>query len=159
MIKNNFTKLNNLVKHYNTSSVVQSNIIHMFKGDIGATNHYVAPIAQSTLINITPNNTVNVTLADNSNIKSTYTGHLNIPQLSNTATSAHILLALKDTSLLLLGQLANDDCHILLNKQTLKVFKNFKLILQGFRNRQDGIWDVPIPSITNEQTKSLQQQT
>ena len=108
MIKNNCTKLNNLVKHYNSSSVAQSNILHMFKGGSGATNHYVAPIAQSTLTNITPNNIVNVTLPDNLNIKSTYTGHLNIPQLSNTATSAHILPALKDTSLLLLRRLADD---------------------------------------------------
>ena len=34
---------------------------------------------------------------------------------------------------------------ILLNKTYLKLFKNFDLILQGFRNKFDGLWDIPFP--------------
>lgn len=34
---------------------------------------------------------------------------------------------------------------ILLNKQHLHVFKNFNEILRGYRNKIDGLWDVPIP--------------
>ena len=44
-----------------------------------------------------------------------------------------------------LGQLADDGCVIFLNKAYLKVFKNFDLILQGFRNKSDGLWDIPFP--------------
>ena len=134
MIKHNLTKLNNLVNYYTSpSSVVQQiNSSHIFKGDSGATNHYVAPTSKSTLKNVTPNTKITVPLPDSTNIHSTYTGNINIPQLSNAATTAHILPAFKDTSLILLGQLADDGCQILLNKTTLNVFKNFELILQGF---------------------------
>ena len=65
--------------------------------------------------------------------------------MSSTATTAQILPGLSDTSLLLLGQLADDGCLILLSKQFLKVFKFFELILQGFRNKKDGLWDIPLP--------------
>ena len=158
MIKYNITKLNNLVNNnYNSSSVVQpTNKFHIFKGDSGATNHYVAPSSKSTLKNVVQNNEINVTLPDNSNIQSTHTGNINIPKLSNTATTAHILPALKDTSLISLGQLADDGCQILLDKATLHVFKNFELILQGFRNRKDGLWDIPIPSIPTNKSSTLQ---
>ncbi len=65
--------------------------------------------------------------------------------MSSTDTTAQILPGLSDTSLLLLGQLADDGCLILLSKQFLKVFKFFELILQGFRNKKDGLWDIPPP--------------
>ena len=129
------------------SSVVQSQIKspHIFKGDSGATNHYVAPSAAPVLQNIRTNSSVDVMLPDNTLLTSTHSGNFSLPSLSSAATTAHILPGLSDTSLLSLGQLADDGCLILLNKRFLKVFKNFELILQGFRNKTDGLWDIPIP--------------
>ena len=44
-----------------------------------------------------------------------------------------------------MGQLADDGCKIILNKNTLNVYKNYKNILTGFRNKHDGLWDIPLP--------------
>ena len=44
-----------------------------------------------------------------------------------------------------LGQLADDGCVILLTKNHLNMFKNFESILQGVRNKTDGLWDIPFP--------------
>ena len=54
---------------------------------------------------------------------------LNIPQILPSAKTAHILPGLNNTSLLSLGQLADDGCIILLDKHYLNVFKIFDIIL------------------------------
>ena len=130
MIDNNLTKLNNLLKNYNFSSVVHTDLpnMHIFKGESGATNHYLSPLVSNTLKNIHLNRNINVTVPDNTNISSTHTGQLNIPMLTDKATAAHILPDLKNTSLISSGQLADDGCNILLNKHTMNVFKYFDLI-------------------------------
>jgi hypothetical protein len=55
-----------------------------------------------------------------------------------------ILPNLKSSSLISLGQLCDDDCHIILNKENLTAIKNDKIILKGVRNPTDGLWDIPV---------------
>ena len=86
-----------------------------------------------------------VYLPNKESITSTESGHLPIPHISPTSTKAHILPGLKSASLISLGQLCNNDCIIHLTKKTLHVFKHKKLILTGYRNLNDGLWDVPLP--------------
>ena len=77
-------------------------------------------------------------------IQATSTGQLQLhPDLSSHAQKAHLLPNL-GTSLLSLGQLADNGCVILLDKSQLDVFKNFKLLLKGTRNLRDGLWDIPL---------------
>ena len=57
-------------------------------------------------------------------------------------------------SLLSLGQLCDDGCMAVLNKQNIAIYKNNIKILQGHRNLVDGLWDIKIPGI--ESTSSLQ---
>ena len=155
---------------YNSSVVHPSSHQIIFKGDSGATNHYVTPAAASVLKNLRTNTSINVTLPDSNTICSTHSGIIDIPKLSTSATTAHVLPELSNTSLISLGQLADDGCLILLNNKFLKVFKNFELIFQGFRNKTDGLWDIPIPQSqpkfshktnvltnTNQLTKTLVQ--
>ena len=79
-------------------------------------------------------------------IQTTHTGKLPFnPQLSNIAITANVLPSLKSASLILLGQLCNDDCNISLDKRAIKVYKNNKKILQGPRNYTYGLWDINIP--------------
>ena len=159
MIKNNIAKLTNLDHLLFPPSVVHNfhNKIPILKGDSGATNHYVAPNDVSLLTNVRNNSSINVSLPNGSILESTKTGTLPFANLSSTATEAHILPGLSNTSLLSLGQLADDGCIILLTKTHLKVLKNFETILTGFRNKQDGLWDVPFPSTTLQ--SSIQQPT
>ena len=84
------------------------------------------------LTNLQNNTNIHVQLPDSTTLSSTtHTGILNIPQLSTTARTAHLLPGLQNTSLMSLGQLADDGCVILLTKNHLNVFKNFESILQG----------------------------
>ena len=51
---------------------------------------------------------------------------------------------LKSSSLLSLGQLCDDGCDVILNKGKLYAVKNKEVILQGFRNTTDSLWDIPV---------------
>ena len=137
------------------SSVVHKNhkITHIAKGDSGASQHYIANADKHLLTNITESDAQDVLLPNNQNITSTTTGILPLnPQLSPKACTANILPQLH-TSLISLGQLADDNCTIILNKKFLFVLKNFKCILSGHRNITDGLWDIPLhnPSYINTQ--------
>ncbi len=115
----------------------------ILKCDSGGTNHYLSTASISTLQNIQQNTAVQVSLPGNTILQLTHTGNLPLKHLSNVATKAQILPGLHNNSLLSLGQLADDGCMILLSQKYMHVFKNFELILKGFRNNIDGLWDVP----------------
>ena len=100
---------------------------------------------KAILLNIIHQLGPTVYLPNNDNITSTAHGHLPLPELSSASTKTHILPDLQNSSLLSLGQLCDDNCIIHLTKQHLHVFKNNELILTGFRNKNDGLWDVPLP--------------
>ena len=51
---------------------------------------------------------------------------------------------LKNSSLISLGQFADDDYTILLDKEKLIAAKYKEIALQGIRNKLDGLWDIPI---------------
>ena len=128
----------------------------ILKGDSGATNHYISSTSISALRHIKQNNGVKVSLPDNTILQSTHTGNLPLKHLSTAATTAHILPGLQNNSLLSLGQLGDDGCMILLSRQYMHVFKIFELILKGFRNNIDGLWDVPLQLHPNDKPNYCQ---
>jgi hypothetical protein len=76
---------------------------------------------------------------------STITGSLPLHNsLSKNATTAHAFKDLKSASLISLGQLCDDNCQVQLDKDSLQVYKNDVLILQGHSNRANGLWDIPL---------------
>ena len=88
---------------------------------------------------------IKVTLPNAEAIHSNLKGELSLsPELSAKAQSAIVLLQLKISSLLSLGQLCDDDCNINLNKNTLIVIKDNKIIMNGTKNKSYGLWDMPI---------------
>ena len=58
---------------------------------------------------------------------------------------------MQSSSLISVSQLYDNDCDIILNKQSLKVYKENKVILKGIRNTKDRLWDIPIKSIGQEE--------
>ena len=68
------------------------------------------------------------------------------PELSSKAKQALVLPHLKSSSLISLGQLCDDNCNISLDKKDMLVYKDKKLIMRGYRNKSDGLWDIPIKS-------------
>ena len=67
--------------------------------------------------------------------------------LSENARTAIVLPSLTSSSLVSLGQLCDDGCNVSLDKAKSQVHKDSKLILEGHRNKADGLWDMPITSI------------
>ena len=119
------------------------------KADSGASKNYFPASYADVLLNVKNTNGPTVHLADDSTIHATQTGLLPLsPALSNKAKSTCVFEDLK-TPLLSLGQLCDDGCEIHLDSKKLVAFKDNKIILNGERNTQDGLWDVPIPQQPN----------
>ena len=55
-----------------------------------------------------------------------------------------VLPELKSSSLISLGQLCDNNCTVILTKTKLVVFKENAIVLQGFCNPSDGLWDIPL---------------
>ena len=84
-----------------------------------------------------------VQLSDSTNIGVTHQGILLLSYvLSNAVKTAQVLPNLSKSSLLSIGQLCNDNCWGLFNKNDLLIFKKKQLILKGKGNLMDGLWDV-----------------
>ena len=47
-----------------------------------------------------------------------------------------------------MGQLCDDDCLVVLSKKKLAAVKDNKIVLEGTRNKKDGLWDIPIYKTT-----------
>ena len=117
--------------------------------------HYLLPIHEHLLQSKTSSSGPSVLLLNNNVVQATTTGILPISNaLTSTAQTAHVIPALH-TSLLSLGQLADDDCAILRNKCYLAVFKHFKCILTGTHNATDGLWDIPLHQLIRQSTNRM----
>ena len=55
---------------------------------------------------------------------------------------------LRSSSLIYLGQLADDNCKIYLDKNNLVSTKNDNIVLTGQRNSIDGLWNIPVQKST-----------
>ena len=112
--------------------------------DSGCSNHYV--MLKTPIINkqvaTTP---IKVLQPNGTSMISTHTCDLPLASLTPTACRGHIIPALTSGALLSLGQLCDDNCHVILKKHTIKIYKGEKLILAGDRDFTTGMWIVNIP--------------
>ena len=153
----------NLKSNLNSKNIFSSSIVHYLnnvscayaKGDSGATNHYFTQKDAKYLSNLQPTTMgLTVQLPNADCIPTTAKGTLPLnAKLPTSATTTYVLPQLQ-TSLISLGQLADTGCHIHLNKDTLKVYHNFKRILTGHRNKSDGLWDIPLLPQNRNVTKT-----
>ena len=135
------------LKH--TTTISYNNEMCVAKGDTGASHHYWMKKDDKILKNLTKIDGLRVQLPNNELISATVQGELPLSKyLSPTAKRAMVLPKLKSSNLISIGQLCDDGCSIILNKSKLLAFKNNKIILKGTRNRNDGLWDIPIPKAT-----------
>ena len=70
---------------------------------------------------------------------------MNLPTLSSAAKVGHVIPNLSSASLLSIGQLCDDDCLALFNKEKVFIFQQNKLILKGKRKHSNGMWTDPVP--------------
>ena len=123
------------------------------KADTGASNHYWRQKDTEILNKLTKKPGPSVQLPNSEIIHTTATGVVPLSKaLSEAARNTMILPKLTSASLISLGQLCDDNCDIILNKNEMCAYKNNKIILKGYRNHKDGLWDIPIKktSITSK---------
>ena len=112
---------NENVTNYTTSicnNVYSSSDVVIAKGDSAATNNYWKKEDENFLFSPSPFVGPSVTLPDGTTIRSTTMGYLPLSnQLSSKAKKATVLPNLKSSSLISLGQIADDDCTILLDQK------------------------------------------
>ena len=118
----------------------------MAKADSGASTHSFSSTSVQCLHNIKPLiNGPNVKLPDGTSIIPDQTGQLSLHGVSTKGNKVHIHKNLKNTALISVGQLCDDGCTATFDKNSLKISKNNNLVLQGYRNKSDGLWDIPLP--------------
>ena len=62
------------------------------------------------------------------------------------ATKTLVLPHLQNKSLLLIGQLCDDDCTTIFTKMHVHILKNNDIILRDNRKMTDNIWDISLPT-------------
>ena len=138
-------------KHFNTpmSAIQKPGVTFssvVAKADSGASCHYFRPqdapiLRQVQHIQTSPT----VQLPDDTTITGNKKGLLPLSSsLSNCAKTAHIFPHLKSASLVSLGQLCDNDCVVILNKNEIIVKKKNKTVLKGHHNFTDGLWDISL---------------
>ena len=128
------------------------------KADTGASGHFIShkDINKKGLINVRKTIAPKTVLLPNSEtISSTYEAQLNLPNINLKAKEATIFPKLTSSSLLSVGKLCDDDCKAIFTKEKMEVIKNKKIVLEGIRNKQDGLWDVEIPQSTKTTSTSV----
>lgn len=76
-------------------------------------------------------------------IRSSHAVHLNIEGLPRIATKAHALPGLQH-ALISIGQLCDHGCHATFTNDKCNIHRNDRLILTGPRDRQTGLWKIPL---------------
>ena len=118
--------------------------------------HHIQQQDIDCLTNVTKKNGPTVYLTNIEAIQTTHVGLLpHNKSLSKIATTANVLPNLQSASLISLGQLCDDNCDVTLNKTLIKVLKNNQNFLQGERNHNNGLWDIPIPISIQPKQQSM----
>ena len=129
-----------LIKKSSYADIVKAKL------DSGASRHYLRSEDRRVLVNIRPLlNGPHVILPDQSTIQAKESGQLPLPHVSTHAKEAKVFQDLKSSSLLSLGQLCDDGCKAILDKEKVTVTKGKNIVLKGVRNPRDGLWDVSLP--------------
>lgn len=109
-----------------TSTIINDTYL---KADTGASKNFIREQDQHFLQNIKQlRNGLSAKLPNNQCITPTSTGNLSLnPTLSTTAQSALVYPALKNLSLLSIGQLCDDDCLAVFHTKNYGLLKTNKL--------------------------------
>ena len=122
------------------------------KADTGATRTYFRPEDAHILDDVEPVlNGPRVNLPNSQIIQANLRGKVpQLKRLGNDASEAHVFEHLKNALLVSIGQLCDQDCIAVFDKQKLHIFRHGELVLDGVRNHVDGLWDIVFnPTLKN----------
>ena len=138
------------------STCTLNNLSAIAKLDSGATRHLFKTTHSNHLNDITMTTTSNqIILPNNEIIKAKQKGFLNLhPTISKKASETLIVSNLLNESLLSVGQLCDDGCCVCFDNNGVNVIKNETIIMNGRRNKTDGLWDVPLDRMQGNSKKT-----
>ena len=89
-------------------------------------------------------------------MNSTKTGNVPLSgNLSLHAKKAQHFYGLHSASLISLGQLCDNDCIAILDKNKINILKYSKLMLKGHQNKSDGLWYIPISKTSRHRSHGI----
>ena len=110
--------------------------------DSGCTHTYLTDKAK-TKTKKKQHKQVRVTLPDATVLESSHECELDLP-LPKAATSAYTIPGMKNHSLMSLTQLCNAGCKIMMDKEKLAVIYNGIVVMNGIKNKRNGLWYLPV---------------
>ena len=110
--------------------------------DSGASGHYLAVKNKPEKI-WKAKIPITVKLPNGERLQNTHECHLNIPLLNTSAKLARIFPGIQH-SLLSLGQLCDGGCKIHLDAKIVQVIFNEQVIMTGYRNHNNKLWEVDL---------------
>ena len=81
-------------------------------------------------------------------IKATQSGNLNFKSVSSVANQVLVYPNLTNESLLSIGKFYDDGCIVVFTESSFYVIKGNGIIVHGYRNHTDILWDVRLPNPT-----------
>ena len=92
-------------------------------------------------------------LPDNTSLTPTHGGVLDLhPKLPQNAQEARVVPGLSNSSLFSIGQACDEGCYAIFSATHLKIVRDNKVLITGYRNALDGLWDIPFKSNTPTNT-------
>ncbi len=119
------------------------------KLDSGATRHYFKDKHRQIITDLKKlENGPVAQLPNKSYVKATYEGILALyPTLLKAVQTVLIYPEVTNELLISVSQLAHDGCQITFDDNTAKIKKNDRVILEGYKNKSDQLYDINIPTI------------
>ena len=134
----------NFISSFHLPSL-DSNTLEIAKLDSGASNHYQQASKQNVCTNICPAPKVKIKLPDSTFAESNKWTTLPLSKkFSEAARTTRIVPKLSSTNLLSVGTVCDDDAIAIFNSQNVYIIKGNEIILEGFRNNHDNLYDVPL---------------
>ena len=111
--------------------------------DSGA-NIQIARQATPTMSPVIMKNEVKARLPHGITMESTHISTLQLPGLNKQARQTHIFPKIQTAALISLVVLCDYGCTITIDKQEMSIQNNQEEIIKGTRNKNTGMWEVPL---------------
>ena len=115
--------------------------------DSGASDNYIteqAPVRVTT----TAHKPIHITIPNGAVLHSTHNSILNLPKLPEKAREAYTIPGLQNHSLLSVNKLCQTCCKVIFNNNEYIVIHSGCEIMQGEKNKINGMWCVPLSDDT-----------
>ena len=133
------------------SPCAQHIVSHLHNDDIkvvpdsGSSGHYLT-VKCATIHKWIAKHPIAVRLPNKQVITNTHETFVPIPGLPESARLALIFPQLTSASLLSIAQLCDAGCKAVFDKDTVKIIKDGKILLTGYRNFINNLWEITLGS-------------